>query len=213
MLMKVRRMLLALAAAALPAAASVPPALAHPHIWITFQARIVHDKGAFVAIEHTWTFDEFYSTMAVEGLDKNQDGVFDREELAELAKVNVEGLKDFSYFTFPALAGEKLELGTPTDYWLEHKDGRLALHFKLPLAKPVLAEAKGLAISVRDPTYFIAFDPAKTDPVRLSEGAPKTCEARIGTPPQASALESLQAQVSPMAPATSKAILVECNGS
>jgi len=52
-------------------------------------------------------------------------------------------------------------LGEARDYWLEHKDGLLSLYFTLPFASPVLSEAKGLTISVYDPTYFIAFDLAK----------------------------------------------------
>jgi hypothetical protein len=56
-------------------------------------------------IRQAWTFDEFYTAMAVEGLDTNKDGVYSKEELAPLAKVNVESLKEFDYFTFvPRLA-------------------------------------------------------------------------------------------------------------
>ena len=60
----------------------------------------------------------------------------------------------------------------------------LSLHFTLPFASPVLEEAKGLTISVYDPTYFIAFELAKTNPAKLSEGAPKGCAAKIGGPAQ-----------------------------
>ena len=35
-------------------------------------------------IRHAWTFDEFYSAMAVQGLDTNGDGVFSAEELKPL---------------------------------------------------------------------------------------------------------------------------------
>ncbi len=190
-------------------------AAAHPHIWIFVETVVMYDKGAFVGVRHKWTFDEYYTAMAIEGLDKNKDGKYDREELAELAKVNIDGLKDFAYFTHPTLAGEKLELGEPSDYWLEHKDGVLSLHFTLPFAKPVLAEAKGLAIAVADPTFFIAFDFAKTDPVKLSEGAPKGCVAKLGVPGEKSgegaALGALQAQVGSMRPSVGKAIVVECS--
>jgi ABC-type uncharacterized transport system substrate-binding protein len=191
-------------------------AQAHPHIWIIFETTVLHDKGTFVGVRHKWTFDEFYTTMAIEGLDKNKDGVWDREELAELAKVNIDGLKDFSYFTIPALAGKALKVGEAADYWLEHKDGTLSLHFTLPFASPVLSEAKGLTISVYDPTYFIAFEPAKTDPVKLAEGAPQGCEAKIGVPPQAKdeapGTESLQAQLGALGVNIAKTIIVDCNG-
>jgi ABC-type uncharacterized transport system substrate-binding protein len=210
------RLLPGMLAAFLLGGGSTLPAEAHPHIWITVEAVVVYDKGTFTGLSQKWTFDEYYSAMAVDGLDKNKDGVFDREELAELAKVNMEGLKDFAYFTFPVLAGQKLDLGEPGDYWLEHKEGRLALHFTLPFAKPVLIEAKGLAIAVRDPTFFIAFTPAKTDPVKLSAGAPKGCEAKIGEPGEtpgagSSPLEALQAQVGGRG-GIGRAILVECAG-
>ena len=162
-----------LVAGALMCGGLITEAAAHPHVYITFETTVLYDKGTFAGVRHKWMFDEFYTTMAIEGLDKNKDGVYDREELAELAKVNIEGLKDFAYFTFPGLGGKEIALGDARDYWLEHKDGLLSLHFTLPFASPVLSEAKGLTISVYDPTYFIAFEPAKDKPARISEGAPK----------------------------------------
>jgi len=108
------------------------PAQAHPHVWVTVETTLVYERGAFTSLKHKWTFDEFYSAMAVEGLDTNKDGKYDRNELAELAKVNVTSLKDFAYFTFPTLSGQALKTADPTDYWLEHKGGILSLHFVLP---------------------------------------------------------------------------------
>jgi len=161
------------------------PAAAHPHIWVTMEATLLYENGAFVGIRHKWTFDEYYTTSAIEGLDKNNDGIYSREELAELAKVNVDALKDFDYFTFPTLSGQALKLGEPRDYWLEHKDGALSLLFTVPFATPVLSDAKGFAFSVYDPSFFIAFDLAKTEnPVRLGEGAPKSCKLKVEAPDQ-----------------------------
>jgi ABC-type uncharacterized transport system substrate-binding protein len=120
--------------------------------------------------------------MAVEGLDANKDGIYSRQELAELAQVNMDGLKEFNYFTHPTLAGQVLKLGEPAESWLEHKDGVLALHFIVPLAQPVLADAAGFAFSTYDPSYFIAFDLAKNDPVKLGAGAPKGCKLTVGVP-------------------------------
>jgi ABC-type uncharacterized transport system substrate-binding protein len=162
------------------------PARAHPHMWVTVQATVLYENGAFTGISHTWTFDEYYTATAIEGLDKNDDGKYDRSELAELAKVNVDALKDFDYFTFPTLAGQAVKLGPPTpDYWLEHKDGLLSLHFTVPFASPVLADAKGFAFSIHDPSFFIAFELAKGEKaVQLGAGAPKTCSAKMDAPEQ-----------------------------
>jgi ABC-type uncharacterized transport system substrate-binding protein len=185
-MLKTRTWLLRAIAAAAAAMATGLPAHAHPHVWVTVEATLLYGNGAFTAVHHKWTFDESYTTQAIEGLDKNNDGTYDRAELAELAKVNVEALKDFEYFTFPTLAGQALKLATPPDdYWMEHKDGLLSLSFTVPFASPVLTDAKGLGFSIHDPSFFIAFDLAKTDnPVRLGSGAPKDCTLKIEAPDQ-----------------------------
>jgi ABC-type uncharacterized transport system substrate-binding protein len=155
------RALVGVLAVALLCGAFATRAAAHPHVWIMFEATVIHEKGAFVGVRYKWTFDEFYTAMAIEGLDKNNDGKLDREELAELANFYVTGLKEYSYFTFPALAGHKLQLGEPKDIWLEYKDNILSLNFTVPFAQPVLTDAKGFAFSVYDPSFYIALDISK----------------------------------------------------
>ena len=166
---------------ALSFAARAVPASAHPHVWVTYETTVVYENGAVTGVEHTWTFDDMYTAMAVEGLDKNHDGIYDRDELAELAKVNMDGLKDFDYFTFARLGASSLKFSGPSDAWLEHTNGVLHLHFKLALATPVLADAEGLTFSVYDPTFFIAFEPEKKDALKLS-GAPAGCAASFEDP-------------------------------
>lgn len=160
---------------------SAGAARAHPHVWVTYEATIVYDKGAVTGVEHIWSFDDMYTAMAIQGLDKNNDGVYSREELDELAKVNMEGLKDFSYFTFAKLNGTELKFAGPADPWLEHTNGILRLHFRMPLEQPVLAEAEGLNFSIYDPSYFIAFEPEKTDALKLAS-APEGCTAQFVDP-------------------------------
>lgn len=227
-------------------------AAAHPHVWVSTETEVLFEQGAIVGLRHRWTFDEFYSAMAVQGLDTNNDGIYDRKELAELAKVNIDGLRDFSYFTNAQLAGQGLKFAAPKDYWLEQIDaperpdvavapagqppvpvptvapvsppsgagapsqpepqqrgmwdrlvgwatGRsagdrsatatpaapakpkvLSLVMILPLSQPVLAEAEGFNFTVADPSFFIAFETATRDPVKLGAGAPAGCKAVIG---------------------------------
>jgi ABC-type uncharacterized transport system substrate-binding protein len=155
------------------------PASAHPHVWVTSKAEVVYEQGRIAALQHHWTFDEFYTSMAVQGLDTNNDGVYSREELAELAKVNMEGLKEFDYFSYAKLGEGKLAFGAPADAWLEHKDGILTLHFKLPLKAPLAAEASGFSFAVYDPSFFIAFELAKGDAVTLA-GGPAGCTISVG---------------------------------
>lgn len=193
-------------------------AQAHPHVWINAETTVLYENGTFTGLKHRWSFDEFYSAMEVEGLDKNSDGKFDREELAELANFYVTGLKEFSYFTFPALAGHKLALGDPKDVWLEHKDNVLSLNFTLPFANPVLTDAKGFAFSVYDPSFYIALEIGRPDSMRLAEGTPKSCNISIGAHAQdksndAALNEAFSAQFGGMAMGSAKAVSVTCGAS
>lgn len=156
-------------------------ARAHPHVWVTYEATIVYNNGAVTGLEHVWSFDDMYTAMAIQGLDKNNDGKYTREELAELAKVNMDGLKDFNYFTFAKLNGTELKFAGPADPWLEYENGILRLHFRMPLEQPVLAEAQGLNFSIYDPSFFIAFEPEKTDALKLAS-APEGCTATFVDP-------------------------------
>lgn len=167
------------------------PANAHPHVMVTASATVNIEQGAIVSITHVWTFDEYYTAQALDGLPKNKAGLYGREELAELAKVNIEGLKEFGYFTFAYLDKAELKVGDPKpgDYWLEHDKDLLALHFTVPLEKPVLIEAKGFALLVTDPSYFIAFELADKGAAKLNAGAPSSCKIEVGTPKEETAEE------------------------
>ena len=172
---------LAIAGALLAGVAS--PAVAHPHVYVTHSVTVVFDKGVITGIDQVWFFDEFYTAMAVEGLDTNKDGKYSREELHELAKTNMEGLKEFGYFTFATVAGKEAKIADPPDYWMQHTDGILSLHFRTPLAAPTAATGKGFAVSVYDSSYFISFDLVAKDPAQLGSGAPKGCKLSVGVPP------------------------------
>jgi ABC-type uncharacterized transport system substrate-binding protein len=150
---------------------------------VTVKATVLYENATITGLQEAWTFDEFYTATAIEGLDTNGDGKYDRKELAQLAQVNVDGLKEFDYFTFAKLGEGDLKFNPPVDYWLEHTaDGVLTLHFTLPLEHPVPPDTPEFTFSVRDPSYFIAFSLAKDQPVSLGAGAPPGCSAAIHDP-------------------------------
>jgi len=167
-------------AAALLCALSAGIALSHPHVAATVRSEIVFSKdGSIAGIRYAWTFDEYFSEFATQGLDKNGDGVLSRDELAELAKVNVETLQESDYFTFAKSGETKLEFGQPTDYWLEHKDKLLTLHFTLPVKSG--AQKSGFSFDVYDPNYYVAFSFASENAVKLVD-APANCSLKMKLP-------------------------------
>jgi ABC-type uncharacterized transport system substrate-binding protein len=171
------RFLTALAFLALASGA----ARAHPHVFVAAKAEVIFDgKGNVIGVNHVWTFDESYSAFATMGFPKASDGKLEPEKLAELAKVNVESLVDFAYFTEAKAAGRKVEFAAPQNYRLEHHNNALTLFMTLPLKRP--APGRTFSLDVGDPTYFVAFafDEAQ-DAVVLAQ-APTGCTVSVRRP-------------------------------
>jgi ABC-type uncharacterized transport system substrate-binding protein len=159
-------------------------ALAHPHVWVTMKSEIVYaPDGTITGVRHAWTFDDMFSTFALQGLESKEKGVFTREELQALAEVNVTSLKEYEFFTYAKANGKKTLFEEPKDYYLELKDSLLTLYFVLPFKAPVAA--KNLDLEVFDPEYFIDFTFAEKDPAALV-GAPAQCQLAVKGPNEAS---------------------------
>src|SRR6202158_2051255 len=174
----IRRLLGLLLAAVLALGASA--AQAHPHVWITAISELIYaPDGSITGVRHAWTFDDMFTTYALQGLETKTKGVYSREELSSLAQTNIESLKEYGFFTFAKADGKKEKFQEPVDYFLEYKDTTLTLHFTLPLKTPV--KPKDLAVEVFDPSFFIDFGYAKKDPVSLG-GASAACQVKSQRP-------------------------------
>lgn len=171
----------ALLLAPLLSLAGAPGATAHPHVWVAVRSEVVFDReGRISGVRHAWEFDEMYSAFAVQGLGKDGKPPT-REELAPLAKTNVESLAEFDYFTYARQNNAKSPFKTPEDVYLEANDKKIVtLHFFLPLATPAVAK-KPFSFQVYDPTYFVSFGLEKKDPVKLAK-APAGCSVSLMEP-------------------------------
>jgi len=167
----------------------VMPAHAHPHVWVTMHTELVYaPDGLITGVRHTWAFDDMFSTFATQGLQSKEKGKFTREELAPLAKANVESFKEFDYFTYATADGKKVPLGDPLpEYWLDYMDSVLTIHFTLPFKTPV--QAKELKLEVYDPTIFVKFEFAKDAPVKFV-GGPQ-CKLDIALPREMTSTERM----------------------
>ena len=155
-------------------------AQAHPHVWITAKSEVVYaPDGAISGVRHAWTFDDMFSTYALQGIETKTKGVYSREQLAPLAQTNIESLKEFGYFTFAKADGKKERFIEPVDYYLEFKDDALTLHFMLPVKTPF--KAKQTALEVFDPAFFIDFKFDEKEPIKLV-GAPADCKLAFQRP-------------------------------
>jgi ABC-type uncharacterized transport system substrate-binding protein len=157
---------------------------AHPHVWVTMTEELLYaPDGSITGVRNAWTFDDMFSTFATQGMEQKTKGTFTRAELAPLAQVNIDSLKEYAYFTYAKANGKKLKEAflPPIDYFLDYdpKATVLTLHFTLPFKAPV--KAKAIEIEIYDPEFFIDFGFAAKNPVQLV-GAPADCALSVNKP-------------------------------
>ena len=159
---------------------AAPAASAHPHVWITATSELLYaGDGSITGVRHAWTFDDAFSANVVKGLQQRTNGAYTHEDLAPLARAQVESWKEGTYFTSLKVDGaflkvnDKLPFGEPIDYFFDYKDDHLTLHFTLPLKTPV--KSKAVLMEIYDRSFFIDFQMAEDHPVKLVS-APAGCK-------------------------------------
>lgn len=173
------RIILLLLVLAFPSIAS-----AHPHAWISMKTAFVfNDKGQITAIKEHWRFDKMYTAFALQDFDPNHNGKLDKDELMELAKENLKGLKEFNYFTVLEMDdGKRIGIGelSAMDSYLENE--QIAIDFTLPFAEPLDMAAHKLIYRIYDPTYYIDMGHYEKEPVHFEGAAPKNCNFEVARP-------------------------------
>ena len=156
-------------------------AFAHPHVFVTAKERVLFTPdGRISGIAAAWTFDDMYSSFAIQGLG-DAGKILTKDELAPLAKTNVESLAEFGWFTVGKTGGKATLFSDPVDYWLEESaDKLITLHFTLPLKVPSKT-GSFFSLQVYDPTYFVAFDFDSKEAVTLVD-APAGCSVSVAKP-------------------------------
>ncbi len=163
-------------------------AWAHPHVLVEARVKIhINEKKEIARVSHEWTFDESFSTFALQGLAKNSDGTPTEAALKPLADVNIKSMKDYAYFTFMAenTGGKykdyKVQLTPATGHFLTFANKKLTLHFDMIFVTPVLLTSNTFALDVYDPEYFVAFTVAK-DAVSIVQPEATKCSVKLAEP-------------------------------
>lgn len=154
---------------------------AHPHVLPTVAAVITFDtNGRLSVIQQTWTYDVAYSTFVARGIDRNKDGTISTDELASLAKEQLDALAEHNYFTTARTPTSNLDFDPIRFYRMEKlDDGRLRLTFTLPI-KTKITHGKQFVVEIFDPNFFAYFTMAD-DGVRL-DGPHGGCAHTVAGP-------------------------------
>jgi ABC-type uncharacterized transport system substrate-binding protein len=173
--------LTALAAAAVAVAPS--PVQAHPHVWVTASATL-NFAGSFSAdsLALTLILDEMTSAFLLEGLDADGNGVYDRQELRDLAKENATSLAEFGWFTELVADGAPVGIREATGYDYRYEGDRMVLILELALARAVDLSAEKVELRLYDPSFYVLVELDEAEPIRVDGVAPELCHAEIGPP-------------------------------
>ena len=164
---------------------------AHPHVWVDMQSDVVfNDQGLISAINLTWTFDDAYAQLALDGLDTDGDGVYSQAEIEPLTKENMESLKGYDYFTAVRFDGQKQPIGKVTESGQIWSNDKLQLHFRVPLKTPLDPVKGEFVLKVYDPEFFVALDYIKDDPVTVIGNIPKQCHLMVKPVPTNAEIDS-----------------------
>jgi ABC-type uncharacterized transport system substrate-binding protein len=139
------------------------------------------DKGRVASVSQSWTFDELFSSYAIQGIKRDTHKMPDQEALDAIAQNWMGALADpmSHYFTDIEQDNRALKVSPAeaiTARW-DLATERLVLQFSLPLVTPVSPQAGPVSVRVADPTYFVAysFDPRK---ISAFNPMPEGCQMR-----------------------------------
>lgn len=132
-------------------------ASAHPHIFVDTTLKIVVEQGHAVAVELSWSYDDFFSLLIFEdmGLDRDYDGVLTAAELDALRGFDMREWPDgFEGDLYVWENGQKVALPFPEVTGIKVVNGRIVASHRRELPDVAVQD---LRLKQFDPTYYVAY--------------------------------------------------------
>lgn len=151
------------------------PAQAHPHVFIDWRALPQVEQGAIVAVKLYWQFDDLYSDLVLESVDRDKNRKLSPSEIEAIAKRTLANLEKGKFYSHFMLDGKTWQPDKAAEFSAEVDGDRIVYIFKIALPRP----AKELSVSAYDPEYYIEMLADKRQP---TTGAGFSCKAAPATP-------------------------------
>ena len=144
---------------------------AHPHVFIDNTITIVFDQNGLVGIKVKWVFDEMFSSMLIHDYDKNGDGVFGPDEIEKIKNGAFSNLKNFHYFTYIKINGEKFKVEYVKNFSSYLDSKRIVYNFFVPCHVSATSLFKEIKLSVYDNTYYTDIMLSNQNPVNFENAS------------------------------------------
>lgn len=155
---------------------------AHPHVFLEANLELVkNDDGKVMEIRQVWRFDELFSTNVIVDFDANSSGDLDSAEMSEIEKIIKENLKEFDYYTAVKHDNKDFDIGVPEIFHVDYDGDQIVMILAFELEEPIEVKGKQFAVSISDPTYYVAVEIADKKSVTFVN-TEKPCEFDIARP-------------------------------
>ncbi len=132
----------------------IPPASAHPHVFVDYGITFVFDQQGLAGIAFDWAFDEMFTQMLVEEGDLNRDQHFDSREIAKIKTGAFDNLANHAYFTHILVNDQPYPATEITSFNAALIDGQVHYSFFIPCHVHARKIPQKVSLTLYDPTYY-----------------------------------------------------------
>lgn len=174
-------------ALALAALCPAMPAVAHPHLFVGVEMRVIFDAGPTPQVELTWVYDDYFSLLLTAdlGIDLDGDMVLSAPEHAAMNAAITTWPPEFKGDLEVSQGEVTLQLLPKQAHRMDYVGGIVKETHARPIAG-LVDKAAPLVIRAYDPLYYVAYELAA--PVTIV--GRDDCQVTI-TPPDLNAAYSL----------------------
>lgn len=156
--------------------AAVPPARAHPHVFVDTRVGVSFGEDGLEAVHLAWTFDSRFSTSLFFQLDRDQGGRFTPAAVKELERRHASGLEPLGFMVDIQVNGVAVPVAEMRDFRAPIERDRVVHAFTLSVRPPASAEGV-VQINVDDPGLYTAF--TMLEPIRVEATGPYQVECQL----------------------------------
>ncbi|MBI9068273.1 MAG: DUF1007 family protein [Salinivirgaceae bacterium] len=129
---------------------------AHPHVFIETNITICFNHDNIDKLLICFDFDQMFSADIKQTFDKNNNAIFEPDEIEEIRKNAFSNLVNYNYFIHVIDGGSKLKIDSISDFKASiNTKGKLQYFFTINTNINTVTPNKKIRIAAFDHSYFI----------------------------------------------------------
>ncbi len=130
-------------------------AFAHPHVWVDYSVEVRFNAEGLVGFQHSWLFDDMFSSQIVEMFDADGDGSFSDDEVEAVRQGAFVYLEEYDYFIMVKVDGQDTAAPKIRDFRASIDGHRVIYEFFTPCPVPAAEQPATVQLLVADMEYFV----------------------------------------------------------